>query len=220
MLPNEATALSRILAAIPDAALPLLHIGSSTREYRDVQQPYVGALFRSLEDRGLVIHADVKPESGVDIVADFTTKSGSEALRVAGAKSVLCSNILEHLDMDPWEALNRVLDLVAPGGFAVITGPTVFALHPDPIDNGFRPQARDIAQRLPADFRVVEVAQVLDRRLGYYYADFGRSWARLARSLVSPRDRAVARSQWSTIARRADAFLVVAERDEAMSRKT
>lgn len=212
MLPMEAREIQRALDDLPASALPLLHIGSSTLEYRTNDQPYVGALFRALEEQGAVVHADLKNQPGVDVVADFSTEDGRHALRAINTRSVLCSNILEHLDMDPWTALDSLLSLVAPGGYAIITGPTVFGLHPDPIDNGFRPTALEVARHVPSPFEVVSHSQVKDQRLAFYYADSGRNWWALGKSLAVPRDLPVWSSRVTTLTRRAEAFLVIARR--------
>jgi len=212
MLPVEADELGRVFTELPVSAMPLLHLGSSTLEYRQTQQPWVGAIFQGLEERDSVVHADLKTQDGVDVVADFTTPEGRAALKANGTRSVLCSNLLEHVTIAPWDALDLLTSLVAPGGYVIVTGPTVFGLHPDPIDNGFRPTAREVAEHLPSEFEVVTASQVRDRRLAYYYADQGRSWGGLAKSLIAPRDRSVWASTMSTLTKRAEAFVVVGRR--------
>jgi hypothetical protein len=213
MLIHEAEVLERLVHQLPPEAFPLLHLGSSTEAYRTVDQPHVGLIFARLDGESqVVVHADLKAAPGVDLVGDFTTDEGLTTLQRAGCVSVLCANLLEHLEMDPWLALDRVLSLVQPGGFAVVSGPTVFGHHADPIDNGFRPSAEDIADALPAPFAIEHVEATRERRLAWYYAGMGQNYWGFTKSLVKPSDRRTWISRVTSAGRRAEAFIVVARR--------
>ena len=64
---NEAIWLACELSRITPAMLsPLLDIGSSTRHYREVEQPWVEEfLFAPLGERGVrVVHCDIKTGAG------------------------------------------------------------------------------------------------------------------------------------------------------------
>src|SRR5262245_58429456 len=70
MRPSEAKYIAEILGHLPnDAVGPCLNVGSSTRHFREVEQPHVDRLvFAPLAQRGIeVTHADLKPAEGVDI---------------------------------------------------------------------------------------------------------------------------------------------------------
>src|SRR5688572_22505504 len=100
VLANEAKWLSAYFAQKDNDALgTILNIGSSTAEFRERIQPYVDEqIFRPLARRGVpVVHTDIKGAKGVDIVADIMNDDDLERLRRLNAKTILCSNMLEHV---------------------------------------------------------------------------------------------------------------------------
>jgi len=121
----------------------VLDIGSSTLAFRTVAQPYVDRnVFAPLRERGVkVLHLDARPEPGVDIVADVTRLEGVEGT----FDVVLCTNLLEHVT-DRAETLRNVKRVVGPSGLLLVTVPRRYPIHPDPIDTGFRPTAREVAE--------------------------------------------------------------------------
>jgi hypothetical protein len=140
------------LADIDAAALsPMLNIGSSTLEFRTKTQPWIEEnLIRPLEVRGVkIVHADLKSAPGVDITADVTTDAGFRELKAVGARSLLLCNVLEHVP-NPRAFGNRCLDLLEPGGFAVITVPRSYPYHRDPIDTMYRPTPDEAASLFDA----------------------------------------------------------------------
>lgn len=150
MLRAEAEWLNGALSTLPEDAFPLLNLGSSTRRFREVDQPFINELLFTPLD-GQVVHADLKPDDGVDVVLDFTSAADRERLRaeVGEIRSVLCSNMLEHLGIPPREAAMHLLDLVPSGGHLLVSVPERFGYHEDPIDNGYRPTAAELAAIFP-----------------------------------------------------------------------
>ncbi len=134
---------------------PLLDIGSSTRHYREVEQPWVEQLlFAPLRKRGVrVVHCDIKTGEGIDLVADIFDDADLERLKALGARAVLCCNMLEHV-VDPGALAQRCLALVPGGGYVAVTVPHSYPHHRDPIDTGFRPTP-DRAVALFGDVEVV-----------------------------------------------------------------
>lgn len=125
--------------------MTVLDVGSSTLEFRTRVQPHIDRnVFEPLRRRGLVItHLDARAEPGVDIVADVATLRG-----VDGAWDVvLCTNLLEHV-VDRAETMRNIKRVVSPAGLLVLTVPKRYPIHHDPIDTGFRPTARELAQLL------------------------------------------------------------------------
>ncbi|MGL4502485.1 MAG: hypothetical protein ACRCU2_25700, partial [Planktothrix sp.] len=78
---------------------PLLNLGSSSKIFREKEQPWIDQyLFRSPREKGnLVIHADLKQDGGVDLVGDLNDLVFLEKIAELKIKSVLCSNLLEHI---------------------------------------------------------------------------------------------------------------------------
>ncbi len=151
MLPSEARWLGRKLKALPAERLfPILNVGSSTAQFRERDQPWIDAqIFAPLRRRGgRVIHLDMKADVGVDLVGDLDDPTFFESLRQTRPGSVLCSNVLEHV-RDPGSVARKLVDLVPPGGFLVVTVPRGFPYHPDPIDTMFRPDVATLAALFP-----------------------------------------------------------------------
>ena len=125
---------------------PLLNIGSSTEAFRNDVQPYINEnIFKPLIEEGkLVIHTDMKADKGVDIVGDLNDLDFQEQLRKRGVKSVLCSNLLEHLT-NPERICCSIEDLLDSGGLIILTVPRYYPYHKDPIDTLLRPNPEELA---------------------------------------------------------------------------
>ncbi|WNG19034.1 class I SAM-dependent methyltransferase [Cystobacter fuscus] len=156
MLKPEARWLARQLQSMDVARVsPLLNVGSSTRYFREVQQPWIHReLFAPWQSRGgQVIHQDLKPEQGVDVVGSLTDPQCRSRLGALGIRSVCCTSVLEHVP-DREDFARQVAGLVAPGGVLLVTVPHAFPWHPDPIDTMFRPTVTEVAALFP-DLRLV-----------------------------------------------------------------
>jgi hypothetical protein len=127
-----------------------LNIGSSTREFRDEQQPHVAELFiRPLERQGIrFVHCDMKVADGVDEVGDILDPSFRIHLQKYDAKLLVCSNLLEHLT-DPQQFADACAELVNAGGYAIFSVPLAYPYHPDPIDTMLRLTPDELAAMLP-----------------------------------------------------------------------
>ncbi len=167
MLEPEARWLRERLAEIPAAELsPLLNLGSSDLDFRARVQPWIDReVFAPLRARGVqIVHSDLKAQPGVDLAADALDPADQAALRAVGARSVLCSNMLEHV-AEPAALARACLDLVPPGGRLIITAPASYPYHPDPIDTYYRREPDALCRELFAELRC-ERADVVEGR-GY-----------------------------------------------------
>jgi methyltransferase family protein len=147
MLPSEAKWISAYFALQDDAVLgTVLNIGSSTAEFREQKQSFIDEkIFRPLARRGVpVVHTDIKAANGVDIIADIMNDDDLERLRSLGAKTILCSNMLEHVPSASRMA-ERLATLVPPGGVLLVTVPNSYPYHPDPIDTLLRPDTTQLS---------------------------------------------------------------------------
>ena len=127
-------------------------------------------MFAPLRRRGTAVRfADLKDRPGVDIVADLMTDDGLARLRAAGAGTVLCCNVLEHVP-DAAAFASRLASLVGPAGRLVVTVPHRYPHHNDPIDTMFRP---DVAA-LTALFPDCAVERAMLLRTGSYREEFAR----------------------------------------------
>lgn len=147
----ESKWLGERLARIPDADLfPLLNVGSSTLEFRTRTQPYIDInVFAPLRARGgAVYHADMKPAPGVDLVGNLLDPSFVAQLASLSPRSVLVSNVLEHVS-DRRALCHALLDIAPPGGYLIVSGPHDYPYHPDPIDTMFRPSIQEVVEHFP-----------------------------------------------------------------------
>jgi SAM-dependent methyltransferase len=185
MLVSEAEWIGNTLLELPDDAFPVLHVGSSSADFRNRQQPWIDQrIFRPLRQNARpTIHVDIKNADGVDVVADVTDPEGITALRRHGAGVVVCANLLEHVH-DPQAVLNSVASLVPPLGYLILTCPRRYPLHPDPIDTGFRPGAADLVRMAGPSFSPLLSRELTCRRIFFYFAE-GRP-GRLALRMLMP----------------------------------
>ena len=100
----------------------------------------------------------MKSNPGVDIVGDVTDPLFLEKLKKMGFKSIICSNMLEHV---PTESVDRICEslqqIIPKNGYLFISGPYKFPYHPDPIDTMFRPSVDEFAEYFP-DATLIEGA--------------------------------------------------------------
>ena len=133
-----------------DDFFPLLNLGSSTEEFRALTQPWIDSyVFAPARSRGLpVIHMDLKDAIGVDLTGDISSPEMQSALRIKAIKSVLCSNLLEHV-IDREAICAGIENILRPGGYIVVTCPYQYPFHPDPIDTLYRPRPDELAALFP-----------------------------------------------------------------------
>lgn len=180
MRPTEARWIRRQLAGFaPRELSPLVNIGSSTREFREVRQPHIEAeIFAPLRAAGIeVIHTDLKPDNGVDIAGDLHDLDVQARLRARRPRAALTSNLLEHVT-ERTELARAIGALVEPGGLLIATVPRSYPYHADPIDTGFRPTPDELTALFPG-FALVHGEVVADET--YAGELFGHGLAGLAR---------------------------------------
>ena len=98
MLDVEAARLCQILLC-KESVSPLLNLGSSTREFREVTKPHIERnLFEPLRRAGVaVFHSDLKDADGVDIPGDALNPAVMRDLKAREFKCILVANLLEHV---------------------------------------------------------------------------------------------------------------------------
>ena len=145
MFDTEAARLREILLE-QRAISPLLNLGSSTREFREVAKPHIQrALFGPLAAAGVaVVHSDLKQADGVDVAGDILDPAVLRGLKARGFRCILAANLLEHV-RDRAAVAAACEEIVGPGGLILATVPSSFPYHADPIDSGFRPAPGELA---------------------------------------------------------------------------
>jgi hypothetical protein len=146
MFEAEARWLRCALDAFAPARLsPLLNLGSSSTEIREVVQPWIdNQVFRPLRVRGVrVVHVDMRELPGVDVHADLTNPDDVLRLGALRPGALLCCNLLEHV-IEPDRLAYHCLDLLATGGLVFVTVPFSYPYHRDPIDTMYRPSPAEL----------------------------------------------------------------------------
>lgn len=187
MFPEEAKWFAKVLSDIPPSSVsPMLNVGSSTREFRAVRQPWIeNDIFRPMEERGSkIVHQDLKDAEGVDIVGDIAAPLVRQRLSEYRFKSVFCSNILEHVE-DRASVCDAILALVPEGGYVFVSCPYSYPHHADPIDTMFRPDVDDLSAIFPGT-RVVAGEVIPCGTYGREIFKSPRSFIRWVARLVLP----------------------------------
>lgn len=151
MLIEEAKWFGKVLSECELAALtPMLNVGSSTGEFRSIDQPWIEEWIFDpfLRRGGEVVHLDLKAAPGVDVVGDLTDSATRDELARQGFRSLFCSNLLEHV-ADRQSLCRAMLSMLPEGGLLFASCPRSYPYHPDPIDTMFRPDVHELATAFP-----------------------------------------------------------------------
>ncbi len=187
MLIEEARWLGDQLQRLdPDRVYPLLDVGSSTAKFRSLEQPWIDrSIFAPARAaKRTVMHLDAKAAPGVDIVGDLADPATVAALTRQAFKSVMCSNLLEHV-ADRHSIASTLLALVPGGGYLFVSCPYRYPFHPDPIDTRFRPTPQQLAELFPGT-RIVAQAVVRDGTYLDHLRSSPRDSIRLLARLLLP----------------------------------
>ena len=171
MLVNEARWIGKTLSRIQAVELtPILNVGSATADFRQKVQPWIDKeIFAPLKGRGVQVeHTDIQEGAGVDLPGDLSDNSFVMRLAARRYRSLLCCNLLEHVN-EPAEVAATLETMVVAGGYLVVTVPRSFPYHPDPIDTMFRPDVAELSE-LFRDCRLLQGA-TLDCGTGWDYVD-------------------------------------------------
>jgi len=156
MFREEARWLADIIYSLqPNSVFPMLNIGSSSKKFRESEQPWIDELlFKPARQKGYsIINVDMKYDLGVDLVGDLCDPVFLQKLSEINIKSVLCSNLLEHVTNR--EEICQIISSIIPnGGYVFVTVPYQYPYHRDPIDTMFRPNIEELSSLFP-DFKIV-----------------------------------------------------------------
>jgi SAM-dependent methyltransferase len=174
MFEAEAIRLREIVLARENMS-PLLNLGSSTRAFREEQKPHIQAcLFGPLERAGMrIVHFDLKQGEGVDVSGDITDPEVAARLKAMGFRSVLLSNLLEHV-RDREKVAAACEEIVGPGGLILATVPSSDPYHADPIDTLYRPSPAELAGLFRRSSPLI-VEEVTGRTFGALLRERGTS---------------------------------------------
>ena len=147
---EEAQWISTLINKYGDDFFPLLNLGSSTKDFREKAQPWINEfIFNPLLIKNkIVVHSDIKKDEGVDIAGDILDEKFAEQLKQSNFKAIICSNVLEHIEMA--DVFCKAIESIASSGtYIIVTVPFLYPFHKDPIDTKFRPNIKDIEELFP-----------------------------------------------------------------------
>jgi hypothetical protein len=128
----------------------MLNVGSSTDQFRTREQPWIDQyIFRpAREKKQIVVHLDRRTAPGVDIVGDLCDPSFIQSLSGTRFRSVLCTNLLEHVFKKD-EICAALAGMLPSGGYIFASCPYAYPWHPDPVDTMFRPDVDELRSMFP-----------------------------------------------------------------------
>ncbi len=169
MLLEEARWFGREISRFDFSAIfPMLNLGSSIASCRESVQPWIDSyVFKPIRDAGQrVIHADIKADSGVDLVGNILERDFRDRLRALEVKSVFCSNLLEHT-REREKIAEAIVSIIPVGGIIFVSCPFRYPYHLDPIDTKFRPDPSRLAELFPGTS--VRKAEILRDHNYFHY---------------------------------------------------
>ena len=171
MLLAEAKWIGQILTHMkPERLTPLLNVGSGTAEMREKVQPWIDQeIFAPLRGDGVKVdHLDIQQGEGIDLCGDLYDDEFVARLGENGYRSLLCCNVLEHVE-NPVAIAAKLEGLIPIGGYLLFSVPNRFPYHPDPIDTMFRPDLEELAGLFP-NSRLVQ-GTILDCGTGWDFVE-------------------------------------------------
>lgn len=84
----------------------------------------------------------------VDLVGDLNDENFIRQVKSLQVKSILCSNLLEHV-ASPQAICKHLENMLDPRGIIVVTVPRRYPYHMDPIDTKFRPSVNELCGLFP-----------------------------------------------------------------------
>lgn len=146
--------------------LKFLNFGSQSAEYNKKNSHIINFLINPIKEKHHLINLDLKPGSGVDIVGNIYDDVFFNKIKNEKFDCILLCNVLEHVQ-DIQLLCSRISSLLNDGGLVFFSGPKVYPVHYDPIDNGFRPSVNQVKE-LFSEFSVVSGEIVTDHSFSYY----------------------------------------------------
>jgi hypothetical protein len=175
MRQEEAKYIGSVMVELSKDILgPILNLGSSTHNYRDISQPHINKyIFSPLMNSGMnVLHFDLKKQKGVDISGDLFDESIQTKLKGVNAAIIMLCNLLEHLEKGKMNAIPGIISKITPSnGIIIVTVPFSYPLHYDPIDTYFRPSPNELMDLFP-DFEMISSDIITSTT---YYQDLSKA---------------------------------------------
>ena len=168
----------------------------SRQSYRGIfrcrEQPWIDRyIFAPIKQRGQkVVHLDLRKAPGVDLVGDLTKPDFLQTISQMRFRSLICSNLLEHVP-NPGEIAAAAVQAIEPGGYLLVSCPRNFPYHPDPLDTMFRPDVAELARLFPGTQLISGLLLPSGTLTGYLWAKALSDPPALIRNLFQRKTQAV-----------------------------
>ena len=150
-------------------SLPILNVGSSTKEYRTQRQSHIQKNIFDLipNESKNVIHLDMKAADGVDIVGDLYDRNFLEEIKTLKVKCILFNNVLMYLDKKQRKKLSEILnEILEKDGYLIVTNSHVFPPAPDPVESYYRASPDKLQQELFENFNIID-AKIIENNYSF-----------------------------------------------------
>ena len=146
MFHQESQWIIQSLAPLTETLRKAIDVGAGSDRY--ARRPQNQSVYGFLAQHRIALATlDNDPQSTCDYhhdIADGIDLSGV----MPSFDLVLCTSVLEHVT-DIERAKQNLISLVEPDGYLLVTVPNRYPRHRKPIDNGYRPTARELESLFP-----------------------------------------------------------------------
>jgi len=185
MLNNEAVWIGDNLSSLSlvfDSVV--LNFGSQNQKYNKENKYLMDYVINPLRKKCQIKNLDLQSGDGIDYSGNLYEDDFFAKMKAIQFDCILLCNVLEHVTNI--EVLtSRVAELIKPGGYIVFTGPNQYPLHHDPIDNGFRPDIKQIL-RLFKGFKLIKGEIVIDQTYSFYLLSSFKHYTLTLLRVLSP----------------------------------
>lgn len=144
----------------------VLNFGSQTLKYNKEKKHLIDFVIGPIRQKCQLKNLDLQEGYGIDYSGDIFDDTFYNKLASIQFDGVLLCNVLEHVE-NIKGITKRIAKIIKPGGFLIFTGPYEYPKHYDPIDNGFRPEIKEVAN-LFNNFKIIQAEIVIDYTYAYY----------------------------------------------------
>lgn len=138
----------------------------------------------TIDSGAKIINYDLFPGKGVDISGDLFDDNVFNKLKEYNFRYIYLFNVLEHVE-DKEKLCLRIEELLEKNGTILISVPHSYPIHYDPIDNGFRPTPKEIADLFP-NCEIIDSKIVIDHNFLFYLMNNWRVSLKFVGRLFTP----------------------------------
>jgi SAM-dependent methyltransferase len=144
----------------------VLNFGSQNQNYNKESRHIMDYVINPLKENYQLRNLDIKSGVGIDYSGNIFDDIFFDELKTHRFDCILLCNVLEHVT-DIQLMINRIIELIPPNGYIIITVPYKYPVHFDPIDNLYRPNVDELTSLLKG-FTLIKGEIITDYSYSYY----------------------------------------------------